>query len=745
MKTFDQYNFKRIIIVAYRLPFKLIRKKDEYFTAQNSGGLVSAILSLSEKQNPLINSSSKILWVGTGEKKLGDENIHPNFELHPVEIGRKISEKYYGGFCNDTIWPLFHYFPSRTVYDNSYFDAYVAANNLFYQKLETLIRPGDFIWIHDYQLFLLPDLIRKSFPSADIGFFLHIPFPSYELFRLLPRKWRELILSGMTGADVVGFHTNDYTQHFIKSVKRTLGYRVDRNFISINERLCKADAFPIGIDFDKFHDACHSQKTNIQKDKLQKHLSQNKLIFSIDRLDYSKGFLNRLKAFERFLENYPEWHFKVVFNMVVIPSRDNIEGYREIKKEIEATVGRINGKYSTLSWRPIIYQYKSIPFNELVAIYNLSDVGLITPLRDGMNLVAKEYVASQNEHYGMLVLSELAGASVELNEAILINPTDVEETSDAINKALCMPEKEKENRILKMQNRLSRYNVFTWTTDFFYQVDDVKKEQKYMQVKFIDNNTLNSLQIKYNKAHHRLFLIDYDGTLTPFTKLPEGAVLKEEAKQILKSIVSEKRNKVVIISGRKKEFMEEQFKNLNTILIAEHGYFIKYPNAEWENNIEIDLSWKKKILPILDDYVDRCNGSMMEDKYASIVWHYRNADEEIASLRINELKDDLSEVLKSEPKLYVLEGDKVLEIKSILYDKGTVASALITKGVYDFILALGDDSTDEDLFRVIPDYGFTIKVGSKPSNARFNVRDQLQIYKILYLFTGSPPPPSELL
>ena len=737
MKSFGQYNFKRIIIVAYRLPFKLIRKKEESYIVQNSGGLVSAILSLSEKMKPAPDSSSKILWVGTGEKELGNETMHPNFELHPVEIPRKISEKYYGGFCNDTIWPLFHYFPSRTVYDNSYFDAYVTANNIYFQQLKNLIKPGDFIWIHDYQLFLLPEMVRKYYPEVDIGFFLHIPFPSFELFRLFPRKWRELILTGMTGADVVGFHTNDYAQHFLKSVRRTLGFKVERNFITINDRLCKADAFPIGIDFNKFHDACHSQKTNTQKDKLRTYLSGNKLIFSVDRLDYSKGFILKLKAFERFLENYPEWHFKVVFNMLVIPSRDNIEGYRELKKEIEATVGRVNGKYSTLSWRPIIYQYKSIPFHELVAIYNISEVGLITPLRDGMNLVAKEYVACQTDHFGMLVLSEMAGAAVELNEAILINPTDTEETSDAINKALCMSEKEKEGRMRKMQNRLSRYNVFRWTTDFFNQVNEVKKEQKHMQVRFVDNNSLYSLQGKYKNAQNRLFLIDYDGTLTPIAKLPEMAVLDEKMRDILHMIISDKKNKVVIISGRRKEFLDEQCKNLNAILIAEHGYFIKNPNSEWVSNLEIDLSWKKKIQPILNDYVDRCNGSMMEDKYASVVWHYRNADEEIATLRINELKDDLSEILKSEPKLYLLEGDKVLEVKSILYDKGTVASSLLGKGNYDFILALGDDSTDEDLFKVIPDYGFTIKVGSKPSNARFNVRSQQQIYEILNLFTDA--------
>jgi len=733
MKNLDQYNFKRIIIVAYRLPFKLVRKKNCTHAVQNSGGLVSAILSLSERMNSEKNKQPEILWVGTGEKELADIYVRPGFKLYPVEIPRKINDKFYGGFCNDTIWPLFHYFPSRTVYDDSYFDAYQAANTLFHDKLNSLISPGDFVWIHDYQLFLLPGMVRRSFPELSIGFFLHIPFPSYDVFRLLPRKWREMILTGMCGADVAGFHTNDYTQNFIKSVRRSLGYTVEQNKIYAEDRLCKADAFPIGIDFNKFHDASHSQKTNVQKDKLRKILSGSKLILSVDRLDYSKGFLQRLRAFERFLEKYPAWHNKVIFNMVVVPSRDNIEGYREIKKEIEATVGMINGKYSTLGWWPLVYQYKSLPFNELVAIYNMSDVGLITPLRDGMNLVSKEYVACQVKHFGMLVLSELAGASAELTEAILINPTDTEETADAINRALSMPEEEKKSRIQKMQNRLNRYNVFTWTTDFFDRVDELEQERMNLKVKLIDERVLNDLKVKYHDSHKRLLLIDYDGTLTPIVRVPEMALLDDKTRRLLSEITTDRRNTLVIISGREKEFLDGQLKGLDAVLVAEHGYFIKFPGSEWKTSMDIDLSWKEKIRPVLDEYVDRCPGSVVGEKVSSLVWHYRNAEEEYALRRIHELRDDLSEILKSDPKLKVLQGKKVLEIKSILYDKGTMASAMINEGNYDFILALGDDNTDEDLFRVIPDYGYTIKVGTRLSNARYNVRSQSQVNEILGL------------
>jgi trehalose 6-phosphate synthase/phosphatase len=731
MKPFSELSYKRLVIIAYRLPFKLVKKGNATIAIQNSGGLVSAILSLSEKMNVSTGNDSKILWIGTGEEQLGKGNINPKFDLLPVEIPDDINEKYYGGFCNDTIWPLFHYFPSLTIYNPVYYKAYDTANQIFADTLRNVIKPGDFIWVHDYQLFHLPLLIRSFFPDSKIGFFLHIPFPSSELFRNLPRLWRESILKGILGADLIGFHTNDYVQHFIKSVKRTLGSEIDNNYIQIDDRICKIDAFPIGIDFDKFHNACSLPKVLKEKERLRNELAGTKLIFSVDRLDYTKGFLHRLQAYELFLENYPKWHQKVVFNMVIVPSRDNIDRYRDLKKEIEATVGRINGKYSTLAWRPLIYQYKSITFEELVALYDISDVGLITPLRDGMNLVAKEYVTCQKENIGMLILSEMAGAAVELTEAIIINPTDVQETAEAIDKALSFPQKEKEQKISKMQHRLSRYNVFTWATDFFNQAEDVTDKQKQMEVNFLNSKALAEIRSTYCQSNKRVIFIDYDGTLIPLSRYPEMAILNENAAVSIKKLLSDDKNKIVIISGRECEFLERQFEGLDVTLVAEHGFYVKKPKKDWVTKTFVNLSWKEKILPILNEYVDRCNGSMIEEKHASLAWHYRNADEEIVSIRINELKDDLKEILKGESKLQVLEGNKVLEIKSILYDKGTAALEFLNKEKFDFIMAIGDDKTDEDLFVVVPHYGFTIKIGDNPSKAKYNLKKQSQIYEIL--------------
>jgi trehalose 6-phosphate synthase/phosphatase len=288
-----------------------------------------------------------------------------------------------------------------------------------------------------------------------------------------------------------------------------------------------------------------------------------------------------------------------------------------------------------------------------------------------------------------------------------------------------------------MQNRLKRYSVFTWTADFFKQVYALKKEQERLHVKYLDDDSINNILTTYHDSLNRLFLLDYDGTLTPITDSPEKATLSKETKRIIKKIVRDKRNTVVIISGRDREFIGDQFKDLDVILVAEHGFFVRYHGDEWKNSLDVDLEWKERIMPVLNDYVDRCKGSMIEEKHASLAWHYRNADEEVATLRIHELKDDLEEVLKGESRLQILDGDKVLEIKSYLYDKGSITSSIVNNGNFDFIIAIGDDRTDEDLFKVIPEYGFTIKVGCKPTNARFNIVNQTRIAEILEQFAGA--------
>lgn len=729
--------FDRLVIAAYRLPFKFLETPNGYKAIQNSGGLVSAILSLSEnlKQTKSQIVKNKIVWTGyednLPEKFLTKKIENDYFDLVPVSISQNLNNLYYGGFCNDLLWPLFHYFPSFCVFNNNYFEAYLEANALMADKLVKMIKPGDFIWVHDYQLMLLPEMIRKRNSEVTIGFFLHIPFPSFELFRLLPKNWRETLINGLLGADMIGFHTHDYTQHFIKTVKRFTGYECRQNTIYTPNTLVKADAFPIGIDYNKFHNATSEKDVLVEKLKIRSHLAGQKLIFSIDRLDYSKGLLLRLKGYETFLEKYPQWHSNVVFNMVVVPSRDTIKRYRKMKKEIESIVGRINGKYSSIGWRPVIYQYKSLSFNELIALYDLSDVGLITPLRDGMNLVAKEYVASQIENKGVLILSEMAGAASELNEAIIINPADDLEMAEAILKALEMKSEEKHSRLERMQKRISSYNVFTWALDFFNQTYEIKKQQELMNVRLVTKSITNKIFSDYKKSSRRIFFLDYDGTLVNFAKYPELATIHKNTLELIRALSNEAKNNVVIISGRDKNFLETQFQDLKVTLVAEHGYFIKRNMGVWEEAISPNPRWKEVVMPILSEYVNRCNGTFIEEKTGSIAWHYRNVDSDFAQLRLNELRDDLTEIIRHKTDFEILEGNKVLEVKCGKYDKGQAVHSLIKDLQFDFILAAGDDKTDEFVFKALPENAFTIRVGLNPSIAKYNITDVSLFLKLL--------------
>jgi len=474
----------RLIIISNRLPFSIDQENGQTVIRQSSGGLVSAIKSYFEKEGISEHSFSEKLWMGVADFPQKEWNMverelkHLDFAVLPLFVDKKLYRDYYNGFSNSVLWPLFHYFPSVVEYEASYFDAYTKVNRLFAERLLPEIKNDDTIWIHDYQLMLLPEMIREQRPDISIGFFLHIPFPSYEIFRLMPRDWKSALLQGVMGADLVGFHTYDYAQHFMKSVKMVLG--VDSYFHSLQYqgRLVKADSFPIGIDYKKFEDEANEPETQSYVAEIKKNFENKKIIFSVDRLDYTKGLMDRLCAFDYFLEKYPEWQDKLVFILNVVPSRDEISTYTQRKRQMEEKIGTINGKYSSISWQPVIYRYNHLPFHELSALYQAADVALITPLRDGMNLVAKEYVASCTDQQGVLILSELAGAASELGEALLVNPTDTIEVSDAIHKALTMPPEEQRRRLALMQKRLAEYDVINWVSDFMDQLTNVKEQQR---------------------------------------------------------------------------------------------------------------------------------------------------------------------------------------------------------------------------------------------------------------------------
>jgi trehalose 6-phosphate synthase/phosphatase len=731
---------KRLLLVSNRLPFQLLEKNAKITLKESDGGLVSALKSFTERNDADTTFHEK-WWIGSAdfpqarwEKFIAKNKSSQGFEIAPIFIEPRTYNRYYNGFCNATLWPLFHYFPSFVEYDEQTFRAYEEVNHIFAERLAEIIKPGDVIWVHDYQLFLLPEMIRERFPDVTIGFFLHIPFPNFEVFRILHRPWKEKIVKGLLGADLIGFHTSEYVQHFLKTVRMVLGFDHEYRTVFTGSRLVKADLFPLGIDFEKFQNAGKLPAVIEQKEQIGKNFQGKRIIFSVDRLDYTKGVTHRLAGFERFLELHPEWREKVVFIMVVVPSRQIISKYNERRKLIEEQVGRINGKHSSLQWQPVIYRYSHLAFEELCALYQASDVALITPLRDGMNLVAKEYAASRIEQDGVLILSELAGASSEMGESILVNPFDKEEMAQAIFTALNMPLADQRTNMVQLQKRLVDYDVMNWVNDFLRQLDEVKQFQQSQETKFVTRAVQEHLLHDFQTASCRHLFLDYDGTLVPFARNPRIAVPDRGLLRLLSQLTANTKNEITLISGRDSGTLQEWFKNLSINIVAEHGASLRLRNGEWQQAIGLNQSWKPLIRPTLELFSQRSPGSFVEEKAHTLAWHYRNVDPELGFIRSRELLDNLFHLVRN-GQLQVIDGNKVIEVRIAGVDKGTAAKKLLEDRSYDFVLAIGDDKTDEDMFKALAERAVTVKVGGGHTAAQYNIPSQQQVIQLLNKLT----------
>ena len=724
----------RILFVSNRLPISVQRRKGHLHFQNSIGGLATGLSSFYETYDSL--------WIGwpgvtsrgdkTEEKKIREQLAAAN--CRPVFLSADEIRNHYHGFSNKTIWPLFHYFTQYVVYDDGFWKAYQRVNRHFYEAVIKIAEPTDTIWIHDYHLMLLPQLIRQKLPDAKIGFFLHIPFPSSEIFRLIP--WRKEILEGLLGADLIGFHTYGYVRHFINSARYLLGHEHTMGQLVVGDRVVKVDAFPMGIDYDRFSEGACDRAVTEEASRIREKVGNRTLIFSIDRLDYTKGILQRLQAFDRFLASNPEFKERVHLMLAVTPSRTKVEHYLALKRQIDEHIGEINGKHGTIGWVPIWYSYRTLPFRSLLAWYCAADVALITPLRDGMNLVAKEFVASKCDAKGVLVLSEVAGAAEELSEAIVVNPNDQEDIVAALKEALSMPEPEQIARNRTMQDRLKQHNVVKWAEEFIAELDVSKSVQSELAAHRVNAKVRSDLIRAFRRGKNRLLLLDYDGTLVPLVRRPEKAKPDAGLLRLLGNLFGLKNAEVVIISGRDKKTLQEWFADLNVGLIAEHGAWIKAPEAEWATIQPLSGQWKTELQPILRHYVDRTPGSFVEEKDFSLVWHYRRVDPALAERRLSELKDTLFQ-LAAAYNLGVLEGSKIIEIKDSGVDKGQAALKWLARSKWDFILAIGDDRTDEDLFGILPRGAYSIRVGVRPSQARFNVGTPKDVRTLLQeLSTG---------
>ncbi|WP_445382508.1 bifunctional alpha,alpha-trehalose-phosphate synthase (UDP-forming)/trehalose-phosphatase [Robiginitalea sp. IMCC43444] len=733
----------KTIIISNRLPVQLQISNGGLEAIPSVGGLATGMKS--------VHRDGESLWIGWSG--LTDEEIPDGLEgeidkaleehgCSKVRLTKKEVNGFYFGFSNRTVWPLFHYFMEYSEFELSNWEIYEAVNQKFANAILEVAEKDDVIWVHDYQLMLVPEMVRKQRPEVSIGFFLHIPFPSYEIFRTLP--WRREVLRGLLGSDLIGFHTYDYERHFLSSVRRLLGLEVSFNEIHLEERIVKVDSFPMGIDYKKFHQAAlnHIKLKAGEESDLKRRLNTHKastpnakFFLSIDRLDYTKGIAKRINAFEYFLQKYPEYKEKVRLIILAVPSRSKVPQYQKLKKEIDELVGRINGELSTVSWTPIWYFYRSLGFDNLIDLYTSCDIAWLTPIRDGMNLVAKEYIATRTDQSGVLILSEMAGSANEMNEALLINPNNFEQIADALHQAINMSKEEQIARNAPMQKRLERYNVEKWANDFMDSLKVQRNQDFSFVARRLSVDQTNTLMKEYQNAGNRILFLDYDGTLAGFKNDPQKASPDSELLDLLDELHKQTRTDIFLISGRDKDTFTRWFEGKQYSMIVEHGVWIAEKGEPFQLLENVKNDWMAKIRPVLESFVDRTPGSFIEDKNYSLAWHYRSTDPDFGQKRASELNTVLTSLIANDD-LSVLNGNKVVEIKSSNVNKGRAALRMISRKSYDFIFAIGDDWTDEFMFQDLPKEAITVKVGRMKTQARYYVDGIGNVRELLKRFTS---------
>lgn len=711
------------MIVSNRLPVSVKRVDGnlEYFPSV--GGLATGLASYAD--------DSRNKWIGwpgipnddltEKERFLISEELRKH-NCYPVFLTKKQIDDYYNGYCNRLLWPLFHDIKiSKDAWSkqNQYWRAYKRINELFAESVLALSLEGSSIWIHDYQLLLLPSLLRAERPEDKIGFFLHIPFPEAKNFSKLADG--EALVAGMLGAELVGFHTKNYVDNFLQTAEHYDVGVVMANNVLLRNRSAQVMDFPMGIDYEKYAKARRSHIVEEELENLRKQYSGQKVILTVDRLDPSKGLVERAKAYGALLEQNPDLHGKVLLMMVVVPSRTEIAEYKKLKQKLEKIILEINDKFGTRQWSPIVYRYESLPFHKVTALYRLADIAFITPLRDGMNLVAKEYLASKPYQRGVLVLSETAGAAKELEEAVMVNPKKQETVVQGLKRALTMPAKEFRSRVKHMQTHLEHASVQVWATSF---MKSLRQKSQFSPAKF-STKTIGAqseayIAAKFQYAHKPLLLLDYDGVLVPFHRNPENAVPSDELKELLGSLT--RRATVVIVSGRSRTDLESWLGDLPVSLVAEHGIATKQAgHKQWRTTpYEAPRGWQKIIGPTLEKYAQKAPGAFVETKTASLVWHFRKTTPYYAQKYLIVLKRALKSYAKKS-NLEIRQGNKILEIRPQGVNKGTSTIAWVNKLSPDFVLAIGDDYTDEDMFTTLSGDAYTIKVGRGRTAAKYRL------------------------
>jgi trehalose 6-phosphate synthase/phosphatase len=712
----------RVLLVSNRLPVTLSVTEGGLIATPSSGGLATAMGS--------VHGQGGSLWfgwpgpVGETTPEALDRALDPH-RCIAVHVSAQEVSRYYDGFSNGVLWPLCHYLLDKLELDaHENWDAFVAVNERFADRVLQYWRPGDLIWVHDYQLALVPAMLRRKCPEARIGFFLHVPFPSVEVFRILP--WREQILRGLLGADVIGFHTASYAYHFSYSCSQLLGLELTGDVLYDDGRPVQVAAFPIGIDVHAFEERAALPSVRERAEVIRAEAGGRTIALSVDRLDYTKGLVRRFRALNRLLTDYPDLRDKLHVIQLGIPTRENVDAYADYRKVVNEEIGRFNGAFSTATRNVAHFMHRSVTPEELSALYLAADVMLVTPLRDGMNLVAKEYVASRIGDTGALVLSEFAGAATELHEAVQVNPYDLAGMVDAILSAVTMPLEEQKVRMAALRQTVRGTDVQIWASGFVSALAESPSLPAAAPISVLEAALGTAV-----KAPKLVLVLDYDGTLVSFTRSPRTASPDPELVELLQAISQRPNTTVHVVSGRSRESLEAFLGEFDLGLHAEHGLWSRMRRGDaWKARVELPPSWMEAVRPLMKAVVRRTNGAFLEEKSGALAFHYRSTEPQLSQRRAAELRAAL-EKHPLASAYEVLDGARVLEVRQRGMHKGVVVPSLLEGNAGAAVIAIGDDRTDEDLFLAMPPEAMTIHVGSGQSHARFRLTDVNAVRELL--------------
>lgn len=742
----------RIINCMTQLPYTITKTKDNWNVEplRGSSALYASNKALSdgsdwethlvawtgeiETEQPVKKlddlSESDPLYLSEDEKggileKINKRNEHEH--IHPIWLLRRDQDRW-RKYAENVLWPAFHYMinePGDGKEETAWWYDYVKFNEAYASRIKKIAKPGDIIWIHDYYLLLLPQLLRMELKDVYICHFLHIPFPSSEYFRCLPK--RKILIDGMLGANQLGFQSYSFARHFISCCSRINGYETTPNQVTVHTFHSNVVTLPLGIDSRTLEKEAFTPKIEEKIEALKTLNKNRKIIIGRDRLDSVRGVVQKLQAFEMFLDTYPEWREKVVLIQVSFTPAFHSS---KLEKKVNDIIASINRKYSSLDYSPVLHYNMRVSKDEYMALLRVADLCLITSVRDGMNTTALEYIVCQKQKCSPLILSEFSGTTTVLQDSIQVNPWDAVGVANAINESLLLTDERKHALEDKLYNAVIKNTNKDWTNKVIISLLEFIKTQTGFEGTPYLNRPL--LLKNYQEAERRLFLFDYDGTLTPIVGDPNAAIPSARLKTLLAGLVKDPKNEVWIISGRDQAFLEKWIgSNYPEIgLSAEHGCFMKKAKLdEWVNLAEsFDMSWQDVVEEIFSEYTEKTPGTFIEKKKVALTWHYRKADPTLGSFQAEKCHKELVEKLSTKYDVEVMTGKANLEVRPRFVNKGEIVKRLIlfkdpvlqTKKelseLPDFTLCLGDDTTDEDMFRAMNEIESHWKEEKLPTN-----------------------------